>query len=138
MNRPTNRYLHLSVALAAMSLALAIVACGSSSKSSGTNAASRAAQQPGMRAKALCIREHGVPNLPDPTFAPGGEGVTANLPPDWNPQAPAVEKASRACLHVGTLIPEPDSASGGSDARFIDAVQMLSTRRAGCARAIWS
>lgn len=34
-----------------------------------------AAQQAGMVAKALCIRQHGVPNFPDPTFGPGGEGA---------------------------------------------------------------
>lgn len=169
MNGPTDSRQHLAVALAVMSLALAVAACGSSTKSSGTNAASSehaqaikyadcmrshgvsnfpdpsasggfdllgsgitrqspsyqsaykacadlqpggiarpsitAAQQQGMRAKALCIRHHGAPNFPDPTFRPGGEGVNASLPSGWNPQAPAVAKAARACLHVGTLIP---------------------------------
>jgi hypothetical protein len=64
-----------------------------------------AAQQQGMRAKALCVREHGVTDFPDPTFAPGGYGVRDNVPAGWNAQAPAVEKAAKACLHVGTLIP---------------------------------
>ena len=169
MNGRTNSHQHLSVVFALMSPALAVAACGSSTKSSGTNAASSqyaqairyadcmrshgasnfpdpsasggfeltssgitsqspayqsaheacadpqpggiarpsitAAQQQGMRAKALCIREHGAPNSPDPTFRPGGEGVNASLRSRWNPQAPAVEKAAKACLHAGTLIP---------------------------------
>lgn len=63
------------------------------------------AQQEQMIAKARCIRTHGVPNFPDPTFGPGGEGVGINLAPGDNPQGPAVRRAARACAHVGTNIP---------------------------------
>ncbi len=63
------------------------------------------AQQQGMIAKARCLREHAVPNFPDPFFGPGGEGVGVNLPSGWNPHSPAVNHAAKTCLHVGTLIP---------------------------------
>ena len=63
------------------------------------------AQQAGMLAKAHCLRAHGVPDFPDPTFAPGGRGIENNLTASWNPEAPASRAASKACLNVGTLIP---------------------------------
>jgi hypothetical protein len=37
-----------------------------------------------MIAKARCIRRHGVPNFPDPTFAAGGQGVGLNFGPGEN------------------------------------------------------
>ena len=63
------------------------------------------AQKERMLAKARCIREHGVPDFPDPTFAPGGYGVGINLPSNFNPNAPVVRKARQACANVGTGIP---------------------------------
>jgi hypothetical protein len=46
-------------------------------------------------ARADCIRTHGLPNFPDPTFAGGYQQL--NLPPGLNPQSPAVEQAAKAC-----------------------------------------
>ena len=62
-----------------------------------------AAQQAGMVANARCIRKHGVPNFPDPTFGPGGEGAGVDF--QGNASSPAFQKAAKACAHVGTLIP---------------------------------
>jgi hypothetical protein len=62
-----------------------------------------AAQEAAMVAKARCIREHGVPNFPDPTFGPGGEGAGVNF--RGNESSPAFERAVKACLSVGALIP---------------------------------
>jgi hypothetical protein len=62
-----------------------------------------AAQQAGMIANARCIREHGVPNFPDPTFGPGGEGAGVDF--QGNASSPAFQQAATACAHVGTLIP---------------------------------
>jgi hypothetical protein len=61
-----------------------------------------AAQQAGMVANARCIREHGVPNFPDPTFGPGGEGAGVAFA---NASSPAFQKAVKTCAHVGTQIP---------------------------------
>ena len=62
-------------------------------------------QKEGMIAKARCIRRHGVPNFPDPTIAPNGEGVGINLGPSFNPNAPAVRNALKECANVGQSIP---------------------------------
>ena len=62
-----------------------------------------AAAQAGMVAKARCIREHGVPGFPDPTFGPGGEGAGVDFQGDFG--SPAFRQAVKACLNVGTLIP---------------------------------
>jgi hypothetical protein len=55
-----------------------------------------------MIANARCIRTHGMPNFPDPTFAAGGKGVGVDLGPGENLGSPAIKRAARACAHVGT------------------------------------
>ena len=91
------------IALSAVGLALAVAACGSSSKQSA-NGASRS------YAKALeysdCMRAHGMPNFPDP-------GSTGTLP---SPALPAFRAARKACaklqpagLHLGGP-PAPSAA----------------------------
>ncbi len=62
-----------------------------------------AAQQAGMIANARCIRQHGVPNFPDPTFGPGGRGAGVDF--RVNAGSPAFQRAVKTCAHVGTLIP---------------------------------
>lgn len=47
---------------------------------------------------AACIRAHGVPNLPDPTFSGGG----VHLPKSVNTHAPVFKSAEQACQ---SLIP---------------------------------
>jgi len=66
------------------------------------------AQHKGMVLNARCIREHGVPNFPDPTIAPTHPipGQTDPfVPGDINTRATAVEHAAEACARVGTEIP---------------------------------
>jgi hypothetical protein len=65
------------------------------------------AQEAGMVANAQCIRKHGVPNFPDPFFAPGGRAAGVNLPPGLERQSPSIYIASKACARVGTPIPGP-------------------------------
>jgi len=44
---------------------------------------------------AACMRKHGVPDFPDPTFSPGGR---PKLPPGAiNPNSPAFQHAATAC-----------------------------------------
>jgi hypothetical protein len=54
------------------------------------------AQKVQLLANAQCMREHGVPNYPDPTFPPGG-GIEQFLGPGINPQSPAFQSAARHC-----------------------------------------
>jgi hypothetical protein len=58
------------------------------------------AQRKAAIANAHCIRTHGVPNYPDPTF-PAGGGIAVAIGPGNNPQSPAVQKAQKACAGVG-------------------------------------
>jgi hypothetical protein len=57
-----------------------------------------------MTAKAMCIREHGFPNFPDPD-ASGDNIGRGTSPAGWNPYAPASVKARKACARIGTVIP---------------------------------
>lgn len=45
---------------------------------------------------AQCMRAHGVPNFPDPTFPKSG-GILQGGPAGINPNAPAFQHAARAC-----------------------------------------
>jgi hypothetical protein len=58
-----------------------------------------ASQKRQVLAMAKCMRTHGVPNFPDPTF--GGGGLKSQLPSGVDPQSPAFQKAAAACGHGG-------------------------------------
>jgi hypothetical protein len=49
-------------------------------------------------ANAQCMRKHGVPNFPDPTFS-GGD-LNAGLA-GLNPESPAFKRAAAACGGIG-------------------------------------
>jgi hypothetical protein len=65
-----------------------VLSSGAAAKPPITESVKRAAI-----ANAECMREHGVPNFPDPTFPPGG-GIAQS---GFDPQSPAFEQAARAC-----------------------------------------
>ena len=55
-----------------------------------------ASQKQQMVAFAECMRAHGVPNFPDPTFPTGG-GVKRSFPAGVVPSSPAFQRAGKAC-----------------------------------------
>jgi hypothetical protein len=55
-----------------------------------------ASRRKAMLANAECMRTHGVPNFPDPTF-PSGGGARIQFPAQLNPQSPAFQRAAKAC-----------------------------------------
>jgi hypothetical protein len=78
------------IVLATATCALALTACGSSSKpkSHGING-SQAIEF------ADCMRSHGVPNFPDPGATGGGISISAGS--GINPASPAFQKAQSSC-----------------------------------------
>jgi hypothetical protein len=46
---------------------------------------------------AQCMRSHGVPNYPDPTFPAGGGVIDRGAPAGINPNSPAFQNAAKAC-----------------------------------------
>ncbi|HEY5318309.1 MAG TPA: hypothetical protein VIJ20_10040 [Solirubrobacteraceae bacterium] len=95
----------LSLALATLGCALALTACGSSSsKHAGSSGDSQLALS-------QCMRAHGVPNYPDPTKGPGGEGfhisqplggTSGTLTVDGTPfSGPVFEAAEKTCKLFG-------------------------------------
>ena len=93
-----------TIALSAVGLALAVAACGSSSKQSANGAS-------GSYAKALeysdCMRAHGVPNFPDPNST-GARGPSSGM----NPALPAFRAAAKGCAKLQP----PGLAKGGPPA----------------------
>jgi hypothetical protein len=64
------------------------------------------AQQKSFLANAQCIRKHGVPNFPDPTFGPGGQGIGFSVPAgSLGYETHAILRASDECRDVGTGVP---------------------------------
>jgi hypothetical protein len=57
-----------------------------------------ASQKAAAIANAQCMRKHGVPNFPDPTFS--GGRLNAGLA-GVDPQSPAFTQAAAACQGVG-------------------------------------
>jgi hypothetical protein len=77
-----------------------------------------AAQQAQFKHQALamsrCMRSHGVPNFPDPTFGtgPGGGGTVRIGGPGIDPQSPAFQAAQRACGGKFGIKGPPPAAAG--------------------------
>jgi hypothetical protein len=93
----------LPIALAAATCTIAIAACGSSTKPTGTTASNL----PSRLAFANCMRSHAVPNFPD------GPNV-----PDGIAQSPAFQKAAQTCRSKlqpggGPHYPDPTIPSHG-------------------------
>jgi hypothetical protein len=95
---PTSKSQHLrrdlSIGFAALVCALAVCACGSSSKP-GQSTPGRSQ----FLAFSQCMRTHGVSNFPDPS--PGG-GIHIAIGSGLNPFSPAFKAAQSAC---GKLLP---------------------------------
>jgi hypothetical protein len=93
----------LPAALAcALTCALVLAACGGSSKPSSASArkGSPPSYEKAQLAAAKCIRSHGVPNVPDPTFGAGGAQVNLHAPLGMMTSA-AFQLAQKECAKRG-------------------------------------
>jgi hypothetical protein len=99
-----NHHHSVSIALVSLSCALTIAACSSSS-STLTGSGTTASGNSSAIALSKCMRAHGVPNFPDPTQGPGGEGLSINGTPGSSAltvdgmtlSGPAFQAARKAC-----------------------------------------
>jgi hypothetical protein len=73
-----------------------------------------AAQQKSFVANAQCMRRHGFPNFPDPTFGAGGRGIGFNAQAgEYSSQSAGILLASRECAHVGSPLPLRELTQAG-------------------------
>jgi hypothetical protein len=101
-NAPKAQRNGISVAFGALTCAVAIGACGGSSTKP-------AASSNSQLALSQCMRAHGVPNFPDPTVGPGGEGMSVNSSPGSSTvtvegipfSGPAFQAAEKTCKFFG-------------------------------------
>jgi hypothetical protein len=70
--------------------------------SRSTGAPLTEAQRTAALAQARCIRDHGVPNFPDPTF-PSSGGELFPAIPGFDPASPAFTHAAAACGSKGSV-----------------------------------
>jgi hypothetical protein len=80
------------IVLSATACAMAIAACGSSSKPRSSASSS----YPQNIKYADCMRSHGVPNFPDPTTSGGGINIKKSS--GINLASPAFESAQASCV----------------------------------------
>jgi len=112
-----------TVVLPLLACAVALAACGSSTKSKTLAAStpSSASTPPAFGVKfAQCIRKHGVPNYPDP-----GSGTISGA--GINPRSPAFQAAQTECFK---LVPGSDPAAtnaetAGTERQFLAAAKCM-------------
>jgi hypothetical protein len=75
---------------AAALLVAGLAACGSTNNSGTTTNASS------QLTVAQCMRTHGVPRVPDPTF-PAGGGIAVKVPSGVDSSSPAFQQAREDC-----------------------------------------
>jgi hypothetical protein len=83
--------------LAGPAVAEAAKACKEYMTPGGPPPALTESQRQAAIAHAQCMRTHGLPNFPDPTFSGGGANQQLALAPGLNPDSPAVQRAAKAC-----------------------------------------
>ena len=116
----------MRIALTAVACAVALAACGSSSKPAVGQPAASASKGDFGLTYSRCMRAHGVPTFPDPTG--GGGTVKIQIGGDVNPQSPAFQSGQAACRK---LLPGGGPASGPRSAQAH--AQLLATSE--CMRA---
>jgi hypothetical protein len=117
------------IVLSVVTGASAIAACGSSSTPSSTTAATSP-----QFALAKCMRSHGVPNFPDPTSGPGGEGFSILQSAGSSSvtingiafSGPAFHAAQKACQSAGSL-GAPAPISGAQKEAFVAKAHCIRT-----------
>jgi hypothetical protein len=124
----------LAVAVALVSGALVIAGCGSSSRPSGTRSkgpskASASSFAQGTLKWAACIRSHGVPNFPDPTFSAGGAGVNLSTPAGLL-TSPAFFAAQKTCAKLGLYGPAGGAQEPATAAQVAQGLAMSKCMRA--------
>lgn len=111
----------LQVLLATLAGAVAIAGCGANSSSPSVSGGTTATGDASPIGLSKCMRANGVPNFPDPTAGPGGEGFNGigvpvggkSLTVDGitfsGPALQTAEKACKAYLPPGNGPPPPIS-----------------------------
>ena len=84
------------IILAAVTCAMAIAACGSSTHSAGATLGGSSLANAELTVSE-CMRSHGVPNFPDPSGGGGGFNLNGS---GINPQSLAFESAQHRCFKL--------------------------------------
>ena len=119
------------IALAAVSCAVAVAACGSSSPNTASTHSATSSPQ---FALATCMRAHGVRNFPDPTLGAGSEGFSIEKSSGSSSvtvdgisfSGPAFQSAAKTCQFAGALGPSTGT-SGAQREAFIAKAHCIRT-----------
>ncbi|MGO9791852.1 MAG: hypothetical protein ACLP8S_20805, partial [Solirubrobacteraceae bacterium] len=138
----------MSIAVVVASCVLVIAGCGSSSKPSSAGKSAATSSSAGKSATtsnsagksspssyansqlaaAACIRSHGFPNFPDPTFGAGGAQV--NLSTTINMTSPGFMLAQKECAKLGLELAGYAPTSTATAAEFAQALAIAKCMRA--------
>ena len=123
----------MSIAVVVVSGVLVIAGCGSSNTSSSTSKSPSSASSPSSFAQsqlaaARCIRTHGVPDFPDPTFGAGGAQVNLQTPRGML-TSPGFEVAQRQCAKLGLelagYVASQETPSGDAMAQMLAVAECM-------------
>ncbi len=90
------------VAVSSPAFQAAMQSCRSKLPNGGHPPPLSASRRAAMLRFSQCMRDHGLPNFPDPTFsANGGVGLRFGPPSGLNPSSPVFQAAQKACSAVG-------------------------------------
>jgi hypothetical protein len=128
--------LALATLSSALALALALAGCGGSTKPSttgtsgpGGNKSNPPAYSKSQLAAAACIRKHGVPDFPDPTFGAGGAQVNLSTPPGML-TSPGFMLAQQECAKLGLELAGYAASHQSSAAQAAEALAIAKCMRA--------
>lgn len=106
------------LALTSLARAVAIAACGSSSKPRVSASSGGGGPEAQLLRYSECMRAHAVTGFPDPSTTRSGsngfgiDGYNFNLPSNMNTQSPAYESAASLCGKQIGLAPAAAAATG--------------------------
>jgi hypothetical protein len=113
---------------AAITAALAGVACLAAACSSPQSPAGKPSSSPGAQALAYskCMRSHGVPDFPDPKINGSSVSMGVGTRGDLNPSNPTFKAAGRACHSLQPAGANPPAQSAqelATDVKFADCMR---------------
>jgi hypothetical protein len=95
-----SKRIHLLALAGVVGLSLLASACGGSNSDSGGSGSQNNPRLGALVAFSACMRQHGLPNFPDPKAVGHGYGLTIGSENGLDPNSPQFKTAQQACKQL--------------------------------------
>jgi hypothetical protein len=109
-----SKRIHLLALAGVVGLSLLASACGGSNSDSGGSGSQNNPRQAALVAFSACMRQHGLPNFPDPKAVGHGYGLTIGSENGLDPNSPQFKTAQQTCKK---LLPNGGTANSQEQAK---------------------